>query len=203
MPAENNNPWSGELKAKRQKSRDSNKGKNTPVNDVRVKNTSSPNPVMKNPIYDDGLQRSVHKSSSNNSEAASDKKEADKNSIASENQMPITATEKHSDSTDKNPDESTKDVLKLTRKNLRPVGQPFKRSESVTNNNIGDESPVDRLLRQGYLENTPETSHGENVKTQSKGMQRMNSNTSGEGRDCFEQINLHKNKAPALYSYES
>ena len=137
-------------------------------------------------------------SSSNNSEAAAAKKETDKNSVASENQMPINTEKQHSDSTDKTFDESTQDMLKLTRKNLRPVGQPFKRSESVTNDNTGDESPVDRLLRQGYFETTPETSNGENVKTQSKGMQRMNSTTSGEGRDCFQQINLHKNKAPAL-----
>ena len=196
MPAENNNPWSGELKAKRQKSRDSNKGINKPDHDVRFKDTSPPKQVKENPIYDDGLKSSVHKSTSNNSEAAAAKKETDKNSVASENQMPIN-TEKHSDSTDKTLDESTKDMLKLTRKNLRPVGQPFKRSESITNDNRGDESPVDRLLRQGYLETASETSNGENVKTQSKGMQRMNSTTSGEGRDCFQQINLHINKAPA------
>ena len=44
----------------------------------------------------------------------------------------------------------TQEMIKLTRKNLRPVLQPFKRAET-SGGEEGAESPVDILLRQGDL----------------------------------------------------
>ena len=41
-------------------------------------------------------------------------------------------------------------MIKLTRKNLRPVLQPFKRAEN-SQEEEGAESPVDILLRQGDM----------------------------------------------------
>ena len=51
MPTESN-PWSGELKAKRQKSRESNKGKTNPANSQSV---SQP-PKHSNPVRDNGIE---------------------------------------------------------------------------------------------------------------------------------------------------
>jgi len=47
------------------------------------------------------------------------------------------------------------DILKITRRNLKPVLQPFKRSESITDD-VQTETPVDRLIRQGSLDATSE-----------------------------------------------
>ena len=44
----------------------------------------------------------------------------------------------------------TQEMIKLTRKNLRPVLQPFKRAENSLEEE-GAESPVDILLRQGDI----------------------------------------------------
>lgn len=44
----------------------------------------------------------------------------------------------------------TQEMIKLTRKNLRPVLQPFKRAEKREEEE-GAESPVDILLRQGDI----------------------------------------------------
>ena len=46
--------------------------------------------------------------------------------------------------------QETQEMIKLTRKNLRPVLQPFKRGEN-SGEKAGAESPVDILLRQGDL----------------------------------------------------
>ena len=43
---------------------------------------------------------------------------------------------------------ATQEIIKFTRKNLRPVLQPFKRTDSVVEDG---ESSVERLLRQGDL----------------------------------------------------
>ena len=51
-------------------------------------------------------------------------------------------------------DEDSK-ILKITRRNLKPVLQPFKRSETNTDD-VQTETPVDRLIRQGSLEGTSE-----------------------------------------------
>ena len=46
--------------------------------------------------------------------------------------------------------QETQEMIKLTRKNLRPVLQPFKRAEKSAEEE-GAESPVDILLRQGDM----------------------------------------------------
>merc|ERR1712173_316673 len=69
MPAENNNPWSGELKAKRQKSRESNKGKNNSET-VTPKTIPQLSPPLPNPEKDSGITSSTIKKtvSANNSD---------------------------------------------------------------------------------------------------------------------------------------
>ena len=108
MPTESN-PWSGELKAKRQKSRESNKGKTNPESS---KSVSQP-PKHSSPIRDNGIEpdRSTHPTSQQLSK--------------------------------------TEDMIKQTRKNLRPVTQTFKRSDSVKDGD--EESHVEKLLKQGSL----------------------------------------------------
>ena len=89
MPTENN-PWSNELKAKRQKSRDSNKGKVTSNSNI----VHDP-PV--NPVHDHGLT-----------------------------------------SSDSHTVDNTENMIKQTKKNLRPVPKTFKTTEDI----IEDEEVV-------------------------------------------------------------
>ena len=59
-------------------------------------------------------------------------------------------SDKQTGSSGEAPTQQTQEMIKLTRRNLRPVLQPFKRAENTTEGE-GAESPVDILLRQGDL----------------------------------------------------
>ena len=176
MPAENNNPWSGELKAKRQKSRESNKGKNNSET-VTPKTIPQLSPRHPNPEKDSGITSSKIKNpvSANNSDEKETKivnKNAENDTAL--NPTPIKQTNDDGVNT---PDESTENMLKFTRKNLRPVGQPFKRADSLINNENG-ETVVDSLLRQS----SNSTEYSENRNACVKGSQVTNSPSSGEGK---------------------
>lgn len=176
MPADNN-PWSGELKAKRQKSQNSNKGiKNSET--VCSSNNSKDLPksdpkTPKNPIQDIGSHN--HANTISNSTKNFDNK-------ISQNVQNCNKEKQGTIETQENKvDESTEEMLKSKRKNLRPVAQPFKRSESVTNENHDGDSPVDRLLRQGSLDRSQDPLATKNQTETVNGMQRMNSTHSGVG----------------------
>ena len=175
MPADNN-PWSGELKAKRQKSQNSNKGiKNSET--VCSSNNSKDLPksdpkTPKNPIQDIGTHS--HTNTIPSTFNLENKKSQNVQNCDKEKQ-------KANETQENKVDESTEEMLKSKRKNLRPVAQPFKRSESVTNENQDGDSPVDRLLRQGSLECSQDPLATKNKLETVKGMQRMNNTHSGPG----------------------
>ena len=63
---------------------------------------------------------------------------------------PESSNEKPSGTSEEAQTQQTQEMIKLTRKNLRPVLQPFKRAEKSQEEEEA-ESPVDILLRQGDL----------------------------------------------------
>lgn len=166
MPAENNNPWSGELKAKRQKS----KGKSDPCSPpVRV--PSSEPLLTKSQAKDLGQPVTIK------SNEPVRKKQTEENSVITQNKDPH-----GEDIQEAKVDESTENMLKNTRRNLKPVSQPFKRSESTIKDEQ-EESPVDKLIRQGSLEcsqDMPSSSSNGGLDV-SPGMQGMQSTSNGEG----------------------
>ena len=179
MPSENNNPWSGELKAKRQKS----KGKSDPLSPpVRV--PSSQPFLTKSPAKDLGQPVMIK------SNEPLKKKPIEENSeITQTNYQP------GEDLREGKADESTESMLKNTRRNLKPVSQPFKRSES-SNKDDQEESPVDKLIRQGSLE-------CQDLPASSPGMQGMQSTSNGEGNRCKLFFQRHQERKYLLRTFES
>ena len=175
MPADNN-PWSGELKAKRQKSQNSNKGiKNSETvcpNNSKDLPKSDPS-TPKNPIQDIGSHNHTYSTPSGT------RKLENKNTHKVQNCDK--EKQKTNEAQEKKVDESTEEMLKSRRKNLRPVAQPFKRSESITNENHDGHSPVDRLLCQGSLECSQDPPFSKYQTEVVKGMQRMNNTDSDIG----------------------
>ena len=142
MPTENN-PWSGELKAKRQKSQ--NKGI-VKSDQCSVPKSDEPANKIKSkiPVQDSGF--------TSNTNTYKDQGNTTKTRNSDGSQQPCDGdTRQGCEEEGKQQDtESTGDMLRFTRKNLRPVaGQAFKRSDSQGQE---DETPVDRLLRQGSLD---------------------------------------------------
>ena len=180
MPSENSNPWSGELKAKRQKS----KGKSDPLSPpVRV--PSSEPFLTKSPAKDPGQPVTTK------SNEIVKKKPIEENSeITQTNNQP------GEDIREAKVGESTESMLKNTRRNLKPVSQPFKRSES-TNKDDQDESPVDKLIRQGSLECS------QDLPTSSPGMQGMQSTSNGEGNRCKLFFQRHHERKYLLRTFEN
>ena len=144
MPTENN-PWSGELKAKRQKSQ--NKGI-VKSDQCSVPKSDEPANKIKSkiPVQDSGF--------TSNTNTYKDQGNTTKTRNSDGSQPCDGDTRQGCEEEGKQQDtESTGDMLRFTRKNLRPVaGQAFKRSDSQGQE---DETPVDRLLRQGSLDPPP------------------------------------------------
>ena len=171
MPSENNNPWSGELKAKRQKS----KGKSDPLSPpVRV--PSSEPFLTKSPAKDLGQPVTI-----TSNELVTKKPVEENSEITQTNYQP------GEDPREGKADESTESMLKNTRRNLKPVSQPFKRSES-TNKDDQEESPVDKLIRQGSVECS------QDLPAPSSGMQGMQITSNGEGNRCKLFFQRHQER---------
>ena len=182
MPAENNNPWSGELKAKRQKS----KGKSDPCSPP-VKFPSSEPFLTKSPTKDNG-----QKPETINSNEEVRRKSKGENSEGAQ----INTHTQSGEEIESKLGESTENMLKNTRRNLKPVSQLFSRSES-TNRDNQEESPADRLTQQGSLEWSQELSSSSRNggMDASPRMQGMLPASNGEGKryKLFFQI-CHQHK---------
>ena len=70
--------------------------------------------------------------------------------LTKQNAGPDQINDKQSVGSGEGQTQETQEMIKLTRKNLRPVLQPFKRAENSVEEE-GAESPVDILLRQGDI----------------------------------------------------
>ena len=156
MPTENN-PWSGELKAKRQKSQNKGIVKSDQCSVPHSPRSDQPKIKSKTPVQDSGS------GFASNTNTYKDQSTTTKTRNNDDIQQPCDGDTRQDRSgceeDGKQQDtESTGDVLKFTRKNLRPVaGQAFKRSDSQSQGQE-DETPVDRLLRQGSLDTPPAAS---------------------------------------------
>jgi len=118
MPGENN-PWSGELKARRKKSRTADLSSKEDEESQQEKLGGEAS----------AIQETESKEHTNNGAPVNDNSQG--------------------------MGDEDSDILKITRRNLKPVLQPFKRSESITDD-VQTETPVDRLIRQGSLDATSE-----------------------------------------------
>jgi len=212
MPSENN-PWSGELKARRKKSRtadlSSKEGTQNPhqqtknlelKNEVKSRNTTQPsagflhaspknidtnealtnheNTATTGTDTDTNIQGELSKRTETNNikltKSNPDNHDLNKN-LKKKQKMkktkePVETCDKQENSiilTRKDEPkhevaEEDEEILKTTRRNLRPVLQPFKRSGSIKDD-VQTETPVDRLIRQGSLEPTSEQSNTKRI----------------------------------------
>ena len=186
MPSENSNPWSGELKAKRQKSKGKSDPRSPPVR-VPISEPFLP----KSPAKDLGQPVTIKSNEL-------DGKIEENYEITQTNNQPVEHVREGK------VDESTESMLKNTRRNLKPVSQPFKRSES-TNKDDQEESPVERLIRQGSLDCSQDLPYsnlngGLDV---SPGMQGMQSTSNGEGNRCKLFFQCHHQRKYLLRTFES
>ena len=191
------NPWSGELKARRKKSRTADKeGTNTSHSVTGLELQTHLNEPKDNikPSTANTLSSTVvdnnEKATNHNLTATPYTNPFDTNSAGTHHaalthtnistkkdddllNQKLKILQKEKDETNKEEDntpleenklnsnqivgDEDSEILKTTRKNLKPVLQPFKRSDSGADD-TQTETPVDRLIRQGSLENTSEQS---------------------------------------------
>ena len=212
MPGENN-PWSGELKARRKKSRtadlSSKEGTQNPhqqtknlehKNEVKSRNTTQPSADFlhaspKNIDTNEALTNHKNMATTGTDTTTnilgehSNKTETNKIELTKSNpdyhdlnknlkkKQKMKKTKEAVETCDKQENtiiltqkeeprqevaEEDEEILKITRRNLRPVLQPFKRSGSIKDD-VQTETPVDRLIRQGSLEPTSEQSNTKRV----------------------------------------
>ena len=152
MPTENN-PWSGELKAKRQKSQNKGIVKSDQCSVPHSPRSDQPEIKSKTPVQDSGFTTSNTNTYKDQGTTTKTRNNDDiRQPCDGDTRQDRSGCEEEGKQQDT---ESTGDMLKFTRKNLRPVaGQAFKRSDSQSQGQE-DETPVDRLLRQGSLDTPP------------------------------------------------
>ena len=188
MPSENSNPWSGELKAKRQKSKGKSDPRSPPVR-VPISEPFLP----KSPAKDLGQPVTIK-----SNELAKKEPIEENSGFTQTNNLPVEIIREGKE------DESTESMLKNTRRNLKPVSKPFKRSES-TNKDDQEVSPVERLIRQGSLDcsqDLPNSNFNGGLDV-SPGMQGMQSTSNGEGNRCKSFSQRHHQRKYLLRAFQS
>ena len=178
MPTENN-PWSGELKAKRQKSQNKGIVKSDQCSVPHSPRSDQPEIKSKTPVQDSGFTSNTNTYKDQGTTTKPRNNDDIRQSCDGDTRQDRSGCEEDGKQQDT---ESTGDMLKFTRKNLRPVaGQAFKRSDSQSQGQE-DETPVDRLLRQGSLDTPPAASSAADLQTRAAtGISGTPSSSRGEG----------------------